>query len=272
MPPARPRSHVNADQSISRLQQHFQSVDWTAEVLNKDYGEDLLVRIFEGGDPTPYSFFVQAKATDDITNYSIKGRQYLSYPFRVNHLENWDKFWEPVVLVIWDAINDVSYWEIAQSPERPSSTRGSKERRCYIPLDNQLNNEGIARIAARTKRRFERFENERRGASVLIDMLEEALGMKIDYDPQNGWLIVAQPDGGAKITAFGKAAERVADLQKRTGKDIESILVDSVDLYRQLADSSGIQIQDASGQIVHEWRDVNEMMRWVERRTEIQED
>jgi hypothetical protein len=44
--PARPRTHELEDLSRSRLREAFVRHGWTAEDLQKDYREDLLVRIF----------------------------------------------------------------------------------------------------------------------------------------------------------------------------------------------------------------------------------
>ncbi len=66
----RPHSHRIEDLSRNRLRDAFNSVGWVVEDLRKDYGEDLLVRIFEQGVATPLSFFVQAKATDRIEDYT----------------------------------------------------------------------------------------------------------------------------------------------------------------------------------------------------------
>ena len=66
----RPRSHRIEDLSRNRLRDAFNSVGWVVEDLRKDYGEDLLVRIFEQGVATPVAFFVQAKATDRIEDYT----------------------------------------------------------------------------------------------------------------------------------------------------------------------------------------------------------
>lgn len=68
--PQRPRSHEVEDLSRNRLRDAFNGVGWTVEDLRKDYGEDLLVRIFDNGIATPLSFFVQAKGTDVIQNYA----------------------------------------------------------------------------------------------------------------------------------------------------------------------------------------------------------
>ena len=83
------------DLSRNRLHAAFESYGWTVEDLAKDYGEDLLVRIFDRGIATPYSFFVQAKATDRIAAYIRQDM--VAFPIETGHLRHWVRFSEPVI-------------------------------------------------------------------------------------------------------------------------------------------------------------------------------
>jgi hypothetical protein len=113
--PKRPRSHELEDLSRNRLHNIFVSNGCVVEDLHKDYGEDLLVRIFEQGKATPFAFFVQAKATDHIDQYMHKNRRKLSFPIDLEHINHWNQFWEPVILTVWDANSDITYWESVQT-------------------------------------------------------------------------------------------------------------------------------------------------------------
>jgi hypothetical protein len=126
--------------------------------LHPDYGEDLLVRLFAEGNATHYSFFVQAKATDHIDRYIDKTEQYLSFPVDVEHLEHWKRFWEPVILTVWDADSDITYWEIIQDYLEDTDRDSSRKKiHVKIPMTNVLDNEGLMAIVERTKSRFHRF-------------------------------------------------------------------------------------------------------------------
>jgi hypothetical protein len=100
--PERARTHELEAMSRNRLRFLFEEVGWTVQDIAHDYGEDLLVRIFNNGNPTPWFFYVQAKATDNINKYILKDKKYLSFPVKQQRLYKLTMFWEPVLLTIWD--------------------------------------------------------------------------------------------------------------------------------------------------------------------------
>src|SRR6202035_439631 len=106
--PKRPRQHLLEDLARARLRRDFSSIGWTVEDLASDYGEDLLVRIFETGSATPWSFFVQSKATDHLDRLRMSDGQHLAVRLPSKHLQHWLLFWEPVVLTVYDATHDVT--------------------------------------------------------------------------------------------------------------------------------------------------------------------
>src|SRR4051812_24653587 len=108
--PKRTREHELEALSRHQLHDLFIKAGWTVEDIQHDYGEDLFVRIFNQGHATHWTFFVQAKATDHIERYRSKDGKSLSYPLDRDHLDSWVKFWEPVILTLWDAQSGVTYW------------------------------------------------------------------------------------------------------------------------------------------------------------------
>ena len=60
-------SHILEDTSRAAAHSFFTHLGWVANDLHKDYGEDMLVTVFHEGFATPVHFFVQLKATSDIT-------------------------------------------------------------------------------------------------------------------------------------------------------------------------------------------------------------
>ncbi|MGY3519179.1 DUF4365 domain-containing protein [Micromonospora sp. PTRAS2] len=275
MPPRRPSSHLNSDRSIIRLHESFLSKGWTVEDLDKDYGEDLLVRIFNDERATPYAFFVQAKATVQASRYLTRDGKYLRFPFKKDHFENWKDYWEPVVLTIWDAANDRTYWEIAQEPEMAWDERKSNFY-CYFPLDNQLDEKGIRRIEARTKRRHQRYEQQQEGAEVLVALLEDELGVKIEYSPKNGVLIIEKPgEGGAQIVLFGKLGEHVRNTAAERGMNFDEYFHEVVKLgtnkLRENREAGKFRDEDEDGNEVI-FNNSRALLRHVMRRHELEED
>ena len=223
----RPRAHILEDQSIIKLESSFPP-DWTVERLKKDYGEDLLIRIFKNGKATQLSFFVQAKSTDNIQKYQRSDGTSFSYPVQTKHIEHWATFWEPVIITLWDSKKDVTYWACIQTfvegqAHDRKAKRTHKTLRVTIPKCNTLDAKGIKRIQRLTESRFARFDREREGANKLIRILEDHLGIQIEYEPQFGFLqvpkgkFIADPSGGETIFPFGIYAATLDLLEREFG-------------------------------------------------------
>lgn len=238
----RPRSHRLEDLSRNRLHEAFNGVGWTVEDLRKDYGEDLLVRIFEQGIATPLAFFVQAKATDRIEECtSTDGTSIL---LRVNkrHIRHWEQFWEPVILTVWDSKADRTYWECIQTytstAEGKTALAGERKTvRIGIPRGNVLDALGLRRIFSRTKSRFKRFEQEREGTLALVTTLERELRLKIEYNPQREILSVARPGEAPIYTVFGKLAEKAREIAGALNCTLEESLNRAVSEVRLLCEA-----------------------------------
>jgi hypothetical protein len=143
--PRRPRSHQLEDLSRVRLHEAFNSVGWTVEDLRKDYGEDLLVRIFDNGVATPLSFFVQAKATDKIQEYTSNTGLFV-VPIERRHVQHWSQFWEPVLVSLWDSETKRTYWTCVQtylSTEEGKAALSNASERLRIPVDKLLDPMGL---------------------------------------------------------------------------------------------------------------------------------
>ena len=232
--PKRPRQHVLEDQARANLHKIFTGNHWTVEDLSKDYGEDLLVRIFDNETSTPWSFFVQSKATDNLNRYLLKSSKTISYPITTEHVLHWTRFYEPVVLAIYDATKEVTYWEIIQNciDVRPGSLEKclNKSLQVHVSTDNILDAEGLHLLRNQTKVRFERFEAQKEGAQILIDELQRQWGVQISYDPEFGLLMLPkgkfEPDESNDMicTAFGRLAAMAQRIQKMSGMTAQQVL------------------------------------------------
>ncbi len=268
------------------LREAFSTVGWTTEDLAEDYGEDVLVRIFDAGETTPFSFFVQSKATDQIERFMSKDGTRLAFSIKSEHAKHWVRFWEPVILALYDAKSKQTYWEVIQnfltSPLRIGTAFRTRKITVEIPADNRLDGQGLARLRNLTRRRFERFELQREGAEVLIETLRELWGVQIIYEPEEGILLlpkgqfVADPSGGRNFTAFGRYAARLEDLEKRFGVKPQSAFEGSLDVMQQVIEgfeSGGrLQVRDQDGSVVEEWRTLEELFRYLKRKEELEDD
>ena len=216
--PQRPRSHEVEDLSRNRLHEAFNGVGWTVEDLRKDYGEDLLVRIFDSGVATPLSFFVQAKGTDAIQNYALATGP-IFVPLKREHVNHWREFSEPVIVALWDSKADRVYWNCVQtyfSTEEGKTALAAAAEVLRIPVNLPLDSTGLLWVHSIAKSRFERSQNEQQGVQALIDLLREHLKLEIDYDAR-GVVYVTPPGESPIVGLFGRTAKEVDDLAKHWG-------------------------------------------------------
>jgi Domain of unknown function (DUF4365) len=270
MAPQRPASHVISEEGVASIKKSFRSVGWATQEIGRefDYGEDLLVRIFENSQATPYTFFVQAKSATG-TRVVGDGR-YLSCRVKHSHLQSWETFWEPVIFAVWDSTDDVTYWELVQAPERPAK-QSQTGARLYVPTDNILDPEGLARIAARTRLRHQQLQREQQGAEVLVGMLENLLGVTIYYRPQAGLLAVGDRSGSLQVTVFGRLKERLERLEELSGQPLESLAEDMLEDFADTLQSPGpFEVRDFTGSI-RQLSTVAEFWRHLKRSGELRE-
>ncbi|WP_062986025.1 DUF4365 domain-containing protein [Nocardia anaemiae] len=206
-----------------KLNAAFLSAGWTVEELHRDYGEDLHVRIFDDGEPTPFRFFVQAKHIHHASRCRSSDGRYVSYPFKRHHMQLWEDFWDPVVLTLWDVEKDRIYWDIAQTLEWPPTDKETRTCLIRFPTDNLLDPDGLARIRSRTIARSQRLEVQLSGVQVLINRICALFDTEIDYDPRAGRLLITLPNGDGDLTFFGWMGEILPELMQRTGLDAATL-------------------------------------------------
>ncbi|MER5218314.1 DUF4365 domain-containing protein [Streptomyces sp. NPDC002838] len=222
MSPRRPRAHLNSDLSVARLQEAFTLQGWTAEVLGKDYGEDLLVRIFDDGEATPYTFYVQVKSTETLSRYTRKGGGYVRYPISLDHLEHWLKFSDPVFLVIWDRETGGAVWDMIQETSLPVDTSGVKAK-ILVPMRNSLDGQGLERMRTQTVSRHRRLNREQRGSEILVDLLSESMNAEVSYDSQAGIMVIEHHDGNMEMRLFGATLELMHWMAKERDSTPEEV-------------------------------------------------
>ena len=92
----RPASHTLEARSRDRIRAVLHDAGLVVEDLHQDYGEDMLVRVFRDGKATtPYSFFVQVKATASAATKGVR--------LTTAHVQHWQRFVQPVFVVLWNA-------------------------------------------------------------------------------------------------------------------------------------------------------------------------
>lgn len=176
----RPRSHQLEDQSRTKLRQLFESAGWTVDEIHKDYGEDLIVRIFEGGRATSDYFLVQVKATDDIRRF-VNVQGVAEIPVRTSTAVAWNGMVQPVLLILWDARADLLYWSHVQNyfhTVSGSSRLAAAKDTVKIPVGSRLTADdlpalmGIVRHltawAVTSQRSLKTLQDEHRDKSLAL--------------------------------------------------------------------------------------------------------
>jgi hypothetical protein len=77
----------------------------------------------------------------------------------------------------------------------------------------------LQEIMVRTKRRFRRFERLSSGTQVLIDLIEERLGVQVEYNFDDDLLRIKDPSGFTDWFYFDELAQLTADYAAKTGRD-----------------------------------------------------
>jgi hypothetical protein len=253
--------------SIIRMQEAFLSLGWSIEELDKDYGEDLLVRIFDRGNATPYTFYVQAKSVESLKRHTRKDGTYIRYPIDLEHLRHWKDFWDPVFLMLWDQETNTVYWDMIQDPELPLDMSG-KRAKIMIPKDQRLDRNGLLRVRRKTIFRHARFQKEREGSEALVQVLQKSLDATIEYDPEGGLLAVVQNGKVQEITLFGELLQLTSQLAELRGSTVEEVLRDAFDMTAEVFNS--IQggrpfcLRSPDGRVIAQWNTVDEMVNYLD--------
>ncbi len=100
--------HDTENISEDQIREYFDRLGWQVDRI-KDYGEDLLVRIFEEGVFTGKAFYVQLKGTNNIKQYALKTGGF-NYGVDVVNLLQWHRNKFPVIFVLWDIAKRAGYW------------------------------------------------------------------------------------------------------------------------------------------------------------------
>src|SRR5205807_17909 len=110
----RTRQHVIADLSVNHVERLVLRCGWTVERIRHDYGLDLVMRTYSSdGQIRSDSVWFQLKATERMP----KLRDSRTFPVRVEwrDLLLWLNEPMPVILAIYNAVEDQAYWLYVQA-------------------------------------------------------------------------------------------------------------------------------------------------------------
>jgi len=107
--PIRPRSHVVDDKAVAAASHVVASAGYAAEVVHKDYGEDLLVQTTLNSEVDPFKIWLQIKGTERISRFRSRNGQ-ISMSVRKAHIERWLRSSEMVIVLLWDISANRGLW------------------------------------------------------------------------------------------------------------------------------------------------------------------
>lgn len=99
--PKKTESQSTGSIAIRQLQKIFAEIGWESEEIEKDYGEDLMIQIFENGEKLPIKIFAQVKGTKNIEENKRKDK-YVYSGIKKTTFSSWIDSNESTVFILWD--------------------------------------------------------------------------------------------------------------------------------------------------------------------------
>ena len=189
---SRPPGHIVGDLAVVELHRIFGAAGWTCNDIIKDYGEDILIRIFNNGHVTPYQFYVQSKSSGNSVHNTIKRGDIFSVQIKRARLEMWLKLENILLITFYDAQSGGIYWTTAEEQKKALIRGKGNTVRLHIPKTQVLNNESLKQIHQLVEDEYKKVEHIREGANLLAEILEDEWDVQIDFD-EGGIIFV--PEG-----------------------------------------------------------------------------
>lgn len=147
------RGHVIADLSVNYVERQVLLAGNTLERYTHDYGLDLEMWSFdESGEVESGFVLVQVKSTDGLR--IVEAGTYVAVRIDRRDYRFWSSLPVPVVLVMYDAVNDEAFWihvqEYVQATRSSNVTEFSSSITVRIPASQRLTIEAI-RVISRLK-------------------------------------------------------------------------------------------------------------------------
>lgn len=141
------------DRSLGQFKERLAEVEWAANRLERDVGEDLVVQIHdEQMGSTGLSFYVQLKSVTDAERKRPKrGPEVLRYRLEVKDLKHWARQTTLVVLVVWDVEKREGFWEtvpriVAALDEGGKAWRDKKTATVSVPVEQGTDAVGLRKL------------------------------------------------------------------------------------------------------------------------------
>lgn len=200
---------------------------WTAQKVTPDYGEDLMVRIFDiNGQSTPYIFFVQVKGTQEH-EFIIKRNQY-DFLIEKPHYDSWMTFWQPVFLVVWDHGKKTGRWDWVQEPKKAPTT--SKEGKIILGLPHDLTEDGLKLMEGLVRQYYRAFFIQDALRADVFRILKDEHGIDVSV---NGDVASIQVGKKLDVLLAENSADRFVELGRAIREKVPGLSDEDVASYIQ---------------------------------------
>jgi hypothetical protein len=156
----RTREHVIADLGVNHVERQALLSNFSIERIVHDYGVDALLFTYDRrGETQPVWVPIQIKATDHPR--FVGQNRFISVRVERTDLRSWLANILPVILVVYDAQNEVAYWIYVQAyfgRQRFGVGRGPGRVTIRIPTSQVFNPPAIRQIVGYRDRMLARLE------------------------------------------------------------------------------------------------------------------
>jgi hypothetical protein len=159
----RTREHVLEDLSVNHVEKWIFRTGFSVERIFRDFGLDLLMTTYnERGEVEPGRVVFQVKATDRLR--VLNDGKTVSFPVERQHLKQWLRENDPVILVVYDGARDRAFWLYVQAYFHGTTTvelfTAPQQATVRIPLTNRLNRRAIQKFREFRGRIYDQIRRE----------------------------------------------------------------------------------------------------------------
>lgn len=262
----RPRSHVLGDIAVTKTSQLFVEHGWTSEVILHDYGEDLLVRVFDNDVATSKLFFLQSKSTEDVSNFR-RNDGYIKYKFKPDHISMWNELRHPVIVTLYDAKTDIIYWQDVQWYLRDAALSRKEPSSFLFHDEKTLTRDKFAEFESHIAARYQVFEDVNNSSKELEDALQEHYGMGVNFGADGVIMLpngtfTKDKEGGSNVFFFGAVASLLEELEEQHEVDVRQVIMEQVEeqlkIVNAFKDGGKLVVRNSNGKVVEEFSSLEE--------------
>lgn len=155
----RTRQHVIADLSINHVERHALLAACAVDRTQADYGIDLYIYTYDAnGEIENGHISVQVKATDRV--HLLADGKTIAFRLKRGDIDRWLGELLPVLLVLYDATQEIAYWIEVQSyfAQRSVAIVGGRSTTVtvHLPLVNRIDAKTFRQFAIQKSRLLRR--------------------------------------------------------------------------------------------------------------------